>query len=80
MIARGLVQLESKIIVRQLNQDLNWDDRVTELYKELMKLDSELPDQLVTQSGFGRPGHVLFLSQLPLAVFAQSWVGDPPRA
>ncbi len=65
VIARGLVQLEPKIIVRQLNQDLNWDDRVGELYKELVKLDSDLPDLLVMQSGFGRPGHVLYLSQLP---------------
>lgn len=64
-IARGLVRLEPKIVARKMHQDLNWDDRVGELYRELAKLDNELADQLVAQPEFGRPGHVLFLSQLP---------------
>lgn len=64
-IARGLVRLEPKIVARKLHQDLNWDDRVGELYRESVKLDNELADQLVAQLEFGRPGHVLFLSQLP---------------
>ncbi len=64
-IARGLVRLEPKIVARKMHQDLNWDDRVGELYRELAKLDTELADQLVAQPEFGRPGHVLFLSQLP---------------
>ncbi len=64
-LARGLVRLEPKIIARKLNLDLNWDDRVGELYKELARIDPDLPDMLVAQPEFGRPGHVLFLSQLP---------------
>lgn len=64
-IARGLVRLEPKIVARKMHQDLHWDDRVGELYRELAKLDNELADQLVAQPEFGRPGHVLFLSQLP---------------
>ena len=64
-IARGLVRLELKIAARKLNQDLNWDDRVGELYKELARIDPDLPDMIVAQPDFGRPGHVLFLSQLP---------------
>ena len=64
-IARGLVRLEPKIVARKMHQDLNWDDRVGELYRELAKLDNELADQLVAQPEFGRPGHVLFLAQLP---------------
>lgn len=48
-----------------MHQDLNWDDRVGELYRELAKLDNDLADQLVAQPEFGRPGHVLFLTQLP---------------
>lgn len=64
-IGRALVRLEPKIVSRQLHQDLNWDDRVGELYRELAKLDPDLPDVLVAQPEFGRPGHVLFLSQLP---------------
>ena len=64
-IARGLVRLEPKIVARKMHQDLHWDDRVGELYRELVKLDNELADQLVAQPEFGRPGHVLFLSELP---------------
>ncbi|TXT22158.1 MAG: heme-binding protein [Planctomycetota bacterium] len=64
-IARGLVRLEPKIVERKMHQDSSWDDRVGELYRELVKLDNELADQLVGQPEFGRPGHVLFLSQLP---------------
>ena len=64
-IARGLVRLEPKIVARKKTQELNWDDRVGELYRESAKLDNELADQLVAQPEFGRPGHVLFLTQLP---------------
>jgi putative membrane-bound dehydrogenase-like protein len=64
-IARGLVRLEPKIVARKMTQDLNWDDRVGELYRESSKLDNELADQLVAQPEFGRPGHVLFLTKLP---------------
>ena len=64
-IARGLVRLEPKLVARNMSQDLHWDDRVGELFRELAKLDNELADQLVAQPEFGRPGHVLFLSQLP---------------
>ncbi|MFM9960520.1 MAG: PVC-type heme-binding CxxCH protein [Planctomycetaceae bacterium] len=64
-IARGLIRLEPKIRERKLTQDLHWDDRVGELFRELAKLDDDLADQLVAQPEFGRPGHVLFLSQLP---------------
>ncbi len=64
-IARALVRLDPKIVTRKLNQDLNWNDRVGELYRELSKLDPDLPDRLVAQPEFGRPGHVLYLSQLP---------------
>ena len=59
------MRLEPKIVARKLNLDLNWDDRVGELYRELVKIDSDLPNLLVSQPEFGRPGHVLFLSELP---------------
>jgi putative membrane-bound dehydrogenase-like protein len=64
-IARGLIQLDGKIADRKLTQELNWDERVGELYRELAKLDQELPDLLVAQPEFGRPGHVVFLARLP---------------
>ncbi len=63
-IAQALVQLEPKIAVHKLNQDRNWDDRVGEMYKRLVALDEDLPRDLVNDQQFGRPGHVLFLSEI----------------
>jgi putative membrane-bound dehydrogenase-like protein len=63
-IAQALVELEPKIAARKLNQDRNWDDRVGEMYKQLASLDADLPGQIVAQKHFGRPGHVLFLSEI----------------
>jgi putative membrane-bound dehydrogenase-like protein len=63
-IAHALVELEPKIAARKLNQDRNWDDRVAEMYKRLVVLDADLPGEVVAQKQFGRPGHVLFLSEI----------------
>jgi putative membrane-bound dehydrogenase-like protein len=63
-IAQALVELEPKIAARKLNQDRNWDDRVGEMYKQLVAADSDLPAEVVAQKHFGRPGHVLFLSEI----------------
>jgi putative membrane-bound dehydrogenase-like protein len=63
-IADSLVNLDSKIAARKLNQDRNWDDRVGEMYKQLAALDEELPAFVVGHKSFGRPGHVLFLSEI----------------
>jgi putative membrane-bound dehydrogenase-like protein len=63
-IARALVELDPKIARRRLRQDSHWVDRVGEMYGELVKHDPGLPEEVVNQEEFGRPGHVLFLSQL----------------
>jgi putative membrane-bound dehydrogenase-like protein len=63
-IAQALVELEPKIAARKLNQDRNWDDRVGEMYKQLVAADADLPGEIVAQKHFGRPGHVLFLSEI----------------
>lgn len=63
-IAQALVELEPKIAARKLNQDRNWDDRVGEMYKQLVTIDPDLPAEVVSQKHFGRPGHVLFLSEI----------------
>jgi putative heme-binding domain-containing protein len=63
-IAQALVSLEPKIAARKLNQDRNWDDRVSEMYKQLVALDEDLPAFVVGQKEFGRSGHVLFLSEI----------------
>ncbi len=63
-IAASLVALEPKINRLGLNQDRNWDDRVGEMYAQLVALDADLPGAIVAHKDFGRPGHVLFLSQI----------------
>jgi putative membrane-bound dehydrogenase-like protein len=62
-IAAALVELEPKIAARKLNQDLDWDNRVGEMYKQLVALDADLSREIVTQKHFGHPGHVLFVSE-----------------
>lgn len=64
-IASALVQIDAKLLRLKLPQDTNWDDRFRELYSQLVKIDADLPRQIVEQPGFGMPGHVLFLSELP---------------
>ncbi len=63
-IAKALVQLEQKFAAQQLPQDSNWNDRIKELYARLSELDPYLAATIVADPGFGRPGHVLFMSQL----------------
>jgi len=62
-IAAALVSLEPKIVARKLHQDQHWDERIGELYSRLVSLGPALPQALVKQQGFGRPGHVLFMSE-----------------
>ena len=59
-IAHGVVSLEAKIKLRNLPQDSDWDDRVTEMYTALVKQDAELPTAMLKEPEFGRPGHVIF--------------------
>jgi putative heme-binding domain-containing protein len=66
-IARTLVEIDHKIESLELKQDSNWDDRMTELFKGLMKQDPVLADIIVIQDGFGLPGHVMFLSDIRAA-------------
>ncbi|NQV25651.1 MAG: HEAT repeat domain-containing protein [Rhodopirellula sp.] len=64
-VARALVKIEPKLKVRKLNVDTNWGDRLKELYHALVELDPLLPDVLIEQPEFGRPDHVLYMSELP---------------
>ena len=64
-VSRALVQLEQKIRSRGLKQDTNWNPRIRELLKVLVKLDPSLAPTIVRRDGFGDPGHVLFLGELP---------------
>lgn len=64
-IAKVLVAIEPKLKKNNLNQDTNWKDRFTEMYRALVKHDPALPVYIVKNPDFGRPGHVLFMSELP---------------
>ena len=65
--AKALLGIDIKIRKYALKQDTHWDDRIGELYKALCKVDPALPTLLTEQPGFGEPGHVLFLTQVPQA-------------
>lgn len=71
-IAEALVSLEPKIKKAGLNQDRNWDDRIGEMYRELVKRDPGLPITIVKHPRFGRPGHVLFMSELPAEYLSEA--------
>lgn len=75
ILARALLDIDRKITRDKLQQDNNWNDRITELYAAFVGRDEELPTEIVGLEGFGRPGHVLFMSklnpaQLPKAIAA----------
>lgn len=63
--AKALVRLDQKIIQREYPQDANWNARVSELYATLVTNDEALPITIAEHTEFGRPAHVVFLSQLP---------------
>jgi len=64
-IAKGLVNIETKILKRKMQQDTNWSDRITELYNLLVEQDPELAIEVTNQPGFGLPGHMLLLGKYP---------------
>ena len=83
IIAKALVDLEAKIAARKLNLDSNWDARVSEMYEQLTRHDPLLPKTLLQQDNFGRPGHILYLSEFSkddlfevVAAFVKNIEGD----
>ena len=83
-ISKALIEIEPKLMARKLPQDTNWADRITEMYEGLVEHDPGLPEALVNEPNFGRPGHVNFLSRvtaelLPAAAsaFAREIAKDP---
>jgi putative membrane-bound dehydrogenase-like protein len=82
-IAKALVDLEPKILARKLGQDSNWDISIGQMYEQLADVDTDIPAQLLAETGFGRPGHVKFLSRVPselvpdaVAAFAKAVAAD----
>jgi putative membrane-bound dehydrogenase-like protein len=83
VIAEALVQFDAKFAARNLPQDSSWNDRIKDLYNRLCELDEFLAPVMVDVAGFGRPGHVLFMSQMPerrladaIAAFAKQAAAD----
>ncbi len=69
-IAHAIVNLETKIKLRKLPQDSDWDDRVTEMYTALVEQDAQLPSAMLRDPEFGRSGHVIFAGQFQEEQFA----------
>lgn len=83
-MATALVNIDAKFTARQLPQDNAWNDRFKDLYQELTQVDEFLAPVLVDVPGFGRPGHVLFMSEMPerrladaIAAFVRQIEADP---
>lgn len=64
-LAESFVRIDEKITTRKLPQDNAWNDRFKDLFTRQAELDEYLAPIMVDVSGFGRPGHVLFMSQMP---------------
>lgn len=86
-IAFGLVNIEQKIAARNLRQDSNWADRTLEMYNGLVRHDPEFPLAVLRTPGFGHPGHVQLVSQIPpeafdeaIAAFSQQARANPDYA
>jgi putative membrane-bound dehydrogenase-like protein len=63
-IAAALVRLDAKVLKLGLQLDSGWTDHLTELYGKFVEADTDLPGAIITQAGFGRPNHVLFLGKI----------------
>ena len=64
-IVSALVDLEEKIVIRNLHQDASWADRIKEMWLKLALADRFLAPAVVSHPKFGRPGHTIFLNQMP---------------
>lgn len=74
-IAKALVSIDVKLKRLGMKQDTNWDDRIGELYSRLCSVDPALPSLITQQPGFGQPGHVLFLGQVPASAIPLAIAG-----
>ena len=64
-IVNTLVDLEEKIVAQKRPQDASWADRIKEMWIKLALADRFLAPAIVNHPKFGRPGHTIFLNQLP---------------
>ena len=64
-IVTAFLGLDEKIAARNLPQDASWSDRVKEIWLKLAVADRFLAPAIVNSPSFGRPGHTIFLNQMP---------------
>lgn len=64
-IVTALVELDEKISERRLTLDASWADRIKEMWVKLVSADRFLAPAIVTHPKFGRPGHTIFLNEMP---------------
>ncbi|WP_397569608.1 hypothetical protein [Schlesneria sp. T3-172] len=64
-IVAALVGLDEKITSRKLPQDASWADRIREMWTKLAIADRFLAPAIVGHPQFGRPGHTIFLNEMP---------------
>src|SRR5262249_49612944 len=83
-LAHALVALDRKIARDNLQQDNNWNVRIGEMYAALCARSEELPQKIMRQPDFGRPGHVIFIARLDaqllpeaIAAFTRAVKEDP---
>lgn len=64
-IVTALVEMDQKITIRKWPQDASWSDRIKEMWLKLALADQFIPPAVVDHPRFGRPGHTVFLNQMP---------------
>ena len=86
-IVTALVELEEKLVARKFTQDASWADRIREMWLKLATADRFLAPAIVSHPKFGRPGHTIFLNEMPPellpvahAAFAQRIASDEDYA
>ena len=65
LIVSALIDLEEKLVKKNLPQDASWADRIKEMWLKLALADRFLAPAIVSHPKFGRPGHTIFLNQMP---------------
>ncbi|MBI3865099.1 MAG: c-type cytochrome [Planctomycetia bacterium] len=63
-LATALLTLEQKLVAQGLRKDANWNARVSTLYSELIVHAPALPEAVISDPTFGRPGHVALMAKL----------------
>lgn len=64
VLATSLLTIEWKVRKLRLPQDANWNDRMSELFGELVTDTPDLSHAVIDSAEFGQPSHIAFTSRL----------------